>query len=501
MKHKKPDLPPKLSGTCGEVVEIEESDQETNDMPPRSLNQSWVWSHPKDSENQSEAICQGLIKGGKVCGKTLKKEKSGSTKSFHQHLHTIHHLADPTLTKKAKMKYMDLKKWSKSGTLQPKLIYMCAVNNQFQLTHLKFILNPNRLSRNVIFLNRNPYPLLKMCGRFRMLLPSWHFLICNFFFLAGVHSSKRFSELFHSALKKYLAVDCLHTITADNASVNSKMACKLELQIPHFDSATHILGCVAHIINLAAKPDLYAKEIRCLKMDVTTRWNSTYEMFWQALMLQKSCTHLCQQNLEASAYILSPAEWNHTQGIMKLLEPHSEATNVLCASKYPTLNNVLLVYIVLLDNLHTARRGLYDQAQLIQPAQLMIKKIDEYLQDTVKKPVYIAAMILDPRFKTLFWKTHQYFITEHYHLYWMHHQANTKGIQSEIKQYLKEDIKSAEIKLMPYWATQQKTLPNLALIAHRYLCIPATSASSERVFSKGHHIISWQKSSLKPQTI
>ncbi|KNZ62285.1 hypothetical protein VP01_1290g6 [Puccinia sorghi] len=42
----------------------------------------------------------------------------GSTKSFHQHLHTIHHLADPTLTKKAKMKHMDLNKWCKSGTLQ-----------------------------------------------------------------------------------------------------------------------------------------------------------------------------------------------------------------------------------------------------------------------------------------------------------------------------------------------------------------------------------------------
>ena len=90
---------------------------------------------------------------------------------------------------------------------------------------------------------------------------------------------------------------------------------------------------------------------------------------------------------EASAYTLSPAKWDHAQGIMKILETLNEATNFHCALKYPNLNNALPVYIVLLEHLHTAHRGLYDQAQLIQPAQLMIEKIDKYLQDSVKKPV------------------------------------------------------------------------------------------------------------------
>ena len=70
----------------------------------------------------------------------------------------------------------------------------------------------------------------------------------------------------------------------------------------------------------------------------------------------------------------------------------------------------------MLLSLTTAHRGLYDQAQLIQPAQLMIEKIDKYLRDAVKKPVYIVSMILDPRFKTMFWKTHEEFILDHYNL-------------------------------------------------------------------------------------
>ncbi|KNZ45733.1 uncharacterized protein VP01_784g1 [Puccinia sorghi] len=38
------------------------------------------------------------------------------------------------------------------------------------------------------------------------------------------------------------------------------------------------------------------KIITCLKIDVSTRWNSTYSMFQQAILLRKSCTAFCEQN-------------------------------------------------------------------------------------------------------------------------------------------------------------------------------------------------------------
>ncbi|KNZ48299.1 hypothetical protein VP01_576g8, partial [Puccinia sorghi] len=51
----------------------------------------------------------------------------------------------------------------------------------------------------------------------------------------------------------YSLIDKLNIVTADNTLVNSNMAHELDLQIPHFESLTQILGCVAHVINLAAK--------------------------------------------------------------------------------------------------------------------------------------------------------------------------------------------------------------------------------------------------------
>ncbi|KNZ50097.1 hypothetical protein VP01_45g8 [Puccinia sorghi] len=259
------------------------------------------------------------------------------------------------------------------------------------------------------------------------------------FWGSGVHSGKKFAELFHDALKKYLAVDFLHTITANNASVNSKMACKLERQIPHFESATHILGCVAHIINLAAKVGISAlgpinNHLDGDKILMATTSTDIIGPHWMNITLLVSTPNgvgINAQTINKHIHRLC-TWWDQAQGIMKLIEPLSDTTNVLCASKYPTLNNALPVYIVLLEHLHMAFR--------------------------------------DPRFKTLFWKTHQDFITEHYHL-----------SVDEIIQI----FKTIEQEFYNNIATQQKTLPNLELMAHQYLCIPATSASSERVFSKG----------------
>jgi hypothetical protein len=57
-------------------------------------------------------------------------------------------------------------------------------------------------------------------------------------------------------LEKYYLLDKLHTITADNASTNGKMARELQLQLPSFNTKTNLLGCMAHVINLGAKAGL-----------------------------------------------------------------------------------------------------------------------------------------------------------------------------------------------------------------------------------------------------
>jgi hypothetical protein len=121
-KQRPPNSPP--SSQTQEVIDLDEIENlETSQggSTPVSGKRSWVWNHFKDEEGTQKSICQVLTKSGGICGKPLKKDKTGSTKTFHAHLYNYHRLSDPNLTKKTKMNHMDIKAWSKSGTLKPKV--------------------------------------------------------------------------------------------------------------------------------------------------------------------------------------------------------------------------------------------------------------------------------------------------------------------------------------------------------------------------------------------
>ena len=54
--------------------------------------------------------------------------------------------------------------------------------------------------------------------------------------------------------------------------------------------------------------------------------------------------------------------------------------------------------------------------------------------------------------------------------------------------YFAPDVDS-ETNPLDWWKTHQKSFPKVSYLAKRYLCIPATSSPSERVFSTGGNIV------------
>jgi hypothetical protein len=81
-------------------------------------------------------------------------------------------------------------------------------------------------------------------------------LIADISCFVGSHTRKNFADLFHGVLKEYDCLSKIHTITADNASTNGKMARELQLLLPSFNTDKQLLGCIAHVINLGAKAGL-----------------------------------------------------------------------------------------------------------------------------------------------------------------------------------------------------------------------------------------------------
>lgn len=66
-------------------------------------------------------------------------------------------------------------------------------------------------------------------------------------------------------------------------------------------------------------------------------------------------------------------------------------------------------------------------------------------------------------------------------------------------QRVNSDISSHEVHL--FWKDHSRVYPNLAKMARKYLAIPITSVSAERLFSAARHSIPYTRSCLLPKTI
>ncbi|MBW0490455.1 hypothetical protein O181_030170 [Austropuccinia psidii MF-1] len=74
--------------------------------------------------------------------------------------------------------------------------------------------------------------------------------------IEGDHSGPSLANNFLSILKQYSLYDAIICITANNASVNQQMAQEIEKQCPTFTSSTNTIGCMAHLLHLAARDGL-----------------------------------------------------------------------------------------------------------------------------------------------------------------------------------------------------------------------------------------------------
>ena len=74
--------------------------------------------------------------------------------------------------------------------------------------------------------------------------------------------------------------------------------------------------------------------------------------------------------------------------------------------------------------------------------------------------------------------------------------------QNELKMYRRVQIlphnASEPANPLTWWQTHETHFPMLAKLAKQFLCIPATSAPSERIFSAAGNVLTKKRNRLKP---
>lgn len=75
------------------------------------------------------------------------------------------------------------------------------------------------------------------------------------------------------------------------------------------------------------------------------------------------------------------------------------------------------------------------------------------------------------------------------------------SIELELNMYLQTADLDAEKDPLVWWRQHEVNFPSVAKLAKKYLCIPATSSPSERVFSASGNIVTCKRTCLKPERV
>ena len=73
--------------------------------------------------------------------------------------------------------------------------------------------------------------------------------------------------------------------------------------------------------------------------------------------------------------------------------------------------------------------------------------------------------------------------------------------RDEMEKYLNMDVPADCKDILLWWKTQSTFLPKLSIIAKQVLCIPASSATSERNFSRAGLIVTDRRSCIDPDHV
>ncbi|KAJ8940616.1 hypothetical protein NQ318_004540 [Aromia moschata] len=266
-----------------------------------------------------------------------------------------------------------------------------------------------------------------------------------------------------------------------------------------------------------------------VKQYVRTRWNSCLIMM-EILLKIKAPLSAAITSIPQAPEFLDTAEWQIIADCVPLLKPIEDITTVLSGEKYPTHSMVPPLI-----------RGLQVSLKNKVVTVDVANQLKTYLLDSISRrlgnlecnKIVAKATLLDPRFKKLAFGVsgnannaqtlvHEELVSivsvqseeeipsasadtststmeaETSDSIWTFLDDQVKHSKSHItpnvtgtmmlRQYLELPYLSRSSNPLEFWKSHSGIFPDLYRLQAKYLCIPATSVPSERVFLKGRTI-------------
>lgn len=417
--------------------------------------------------------------------------------------------------------------------------------------------------------------------------------------LEGMHTGVNQGNEILGVLDSYQIRNKLGYFVLDNVNSNDTLvdtvANSLQGEGIYYNSSQHRLRCNGHIINLAVSAFLFGKHpdaasrnenwetnagiskdelahwrklgpleklhnivtyimmstqrIQAFKhlsgglmvhRDNGTRWNSWYHMLdWSLTRIKSALQHYCNDEAALTEDILLPNDWSTLKLIRDFLKGFLEATK-FSEGREATIDRVLPTMDFLLAKFENASEEYTSNEYLSVCIDAGWQKLKTYWNKADRAPVYIAAIVLNPRYKwnyfrhweedwiadaksslKLFWESTYRSSTgltsfdtginndevdkDNDFLQWMTAIDKPTGNTDELEEYINEPVLSRTLSpaALVWWrqSIQRERFPLLSAMAIDIFSILAMFSEAERVFSGARRTLTDDRGSMKIDTL
>jgi hypothetical protein len=285
-----------------------------------------------------------------------------------------------------------------------------------------------------------------------------------------------------------------------------------------------------------------------LVQNVVTRWNSDLKQIQSVVDLYDCLVRMNEGDSSLGSLMISRDDLFYMRGVCSLLEPFEIFSNLASSDKGPTLHHVVHQVASIKRKLQLVieRRRMHFTYEVDAVARELLLQLDRRFPDGGTACIeYATAHFLDPRYKGIGLEDYgRYDETKASVVEGMLQlvrgdetertpspPASESLVESddededpydsklrarygrdptrpsvlsrsvvetncEIDMYCQDAVLPKDADVLSFWRNQRKKFPILARLARKFFCIPAASATSERVFSAAGNIITPRRTNL-----
>ncbi|XP_067281156.1 E3 SUMO-protein ligase ZBED1-like [Pseudorasbora parva] len=270
-----------------------------------------------------------------------------------------------------------------------------------------------------------------------------------------------------------------------------------------------------------------------------TRWGSRQKMIQRVLEQQWAISDVLSANRKSRHLVPSWQDLDVLESINQALQPLQEFTDALSGESYVSVSYVKPVLHLMNTSVLAAKEEDSDLTKSIK------MKILDYMNSKYDNPATQELLdmttFMDPRFKVGYISSDKVSdisarvmseieatVSKEQSLSNQDHQGPSDvilkkakkslgsffktspapssvvpshAVEAELNSYLVSPTIDSEMDPLTWWRLHQVNFPHLSKLARKYLCIPATSSPSERLFSTAGNVVTCQRTCLKPTKI